>query len=283
MASNTGMAATTPPPTVGTVGAPRGGVRTPRFQPHRLSHLIGARQIGGEVQRAQADPGAFALRGQPTADPMEFQRRQFEGPGRVDPDEDFRRQQAALIQGLQQPGPSVAEQQLQQGLEAQQRQALSLAASQRGVNPGLALRQAQQAQTQAGLGVQQQMGQLRAQEEAQRQGLLAQTLAGARGQDLETAGMGVQMRGQDIQAALQTQQMADQMTQFYEAQGLSRDEAQLQASMALAELESRNIMEQQRLASEIARANVQSQQQTQAGLLGLGGQLIGQGLGLAFG
>src|SRR4051794_32712915 len=51
----------------------------------------------------------------------------------------------ALSQGQ---GPSVAQAQMQQGLDEANAQALGLAASQHGINPGLAARLAAQAQSQ---------------------------------------------------------------------------------------------------------------------------------------
>jgi hypothetical protein len=107
-----------------------------------------------------------------------------------------------------QGGPSAAEKQMQAGLDTQSRQALSLARSQRGVSPGMALRQAQQAQGQAGAQMNQQAGIMRAQEQQ------------AAGQAYQQAiGQGMSQEMAMNQARLAQQQIQDAWSQFGLASG----------------------------------------------------------------
>jgi hypothetical protein len=99
--------------------------------------------------------------------------------------------QNQLVQALQAQaqgqGPSVAGAQYQQSIQNNANQANALAASQRGVNSGLALRQALEAQNQgnAQASAQAQIG--RQQEQLNAQGMLGNTLQGMRGQSLGAA------------------------------------------------------------------------------------------------
>ncbi len=103
-----------------------------------------------------------------------------------------REQQSALAAALAQQaagqGPSVAQAQLQGALDANQQQALSLAAGARG-NTALAQRNAMLAGSQANLQAGTQMAALRAQEQLSAQQQLAGVLGQQRGMDLEGRGM----------------------------------------------------------------------------------------------
>ena len=108
--------------------------------------------------------------------------------------------------GDQPAGPSVAEQQLKQGMQQRQSAAMSLLGG-AGMNPALARRSALMAQESAMGDFNQQAGLLRAQEEAQRrgeqmqaQGMYGQLLGGVRGQNQ-------QMSEADRQALMQLEQM----------------------------------------------------------------------------
>ncbi len=95
--------------------------------------------------------------------------------------------------------PSVAELQLRRGLNQATAQQYAMANSARGYDPALAQRgAANNAALIAGQG-NEAAALLRASESAQIRGELATALGMTRGQDLEGGGLGVQMRGQDIQ------------------------------------------------------------------------------------
>ncbi len=81
-------------------------------------------------------------------------------------------------------GPSAAQLQMQQGLDTANANAMGMAAANRGVSPGLAARQAQQAQAQNNMQFNQQAGINRAQEQLG----AAQTLGGLFGSQRQSAG-----------------------------------------------------------------------------------------------
>lgn len=129
--------------------------------------------------------------------------------GAFDPNEQEQQLTQALLARAQgRGGPSVAEQQMQQGLEQQVSQAQGMAAAQRGMSPALAARQAQLAAAQAGAQMNQQAGILRAQEamgaeqlaqqgiQSQRQGRMAREQL-ASGQNIA----GQQLTGQGYEAS----------------------------------------------------------------------------------
>ena len=161
--------------------------------------------------------------------------------------EELRRRQLELINALQaqQSGaaPSVAQQQLQMGQENAFKQALALQASQRGrVNPFLAQRQLQTGFAQGQSNLNQQLGLLRAQEQAGVNQTLAQALGQARSQDIGFA--------QGNQAG------------------------QLQA-MGLA---SGDENERRRIQAMIQEANAQRQNNFLGGLISAGGAIASQGI-----
>ncbi len=115
-------------------------------------------------------------------------------------------------------GPSLAELQLTGATDRNAAQAASLVASQRGLNPGAGARMALNAQTDANQAAVGQAAILRAQEQQGAQALLAQTLSGQRGQDLQTSQQGAglfatgsslagTLRGQDLQNQQETQRI----------------------------------------------------------------------------
>lgn len=117
--------------------------------------------------------------------------------------EQFRQMQMQNAQGLMaqaqgQGGPSPAELQMRAGLDRQVSAANAMAASQRGVSPGMAMKMAMDAQNQAGLQTNQNAAVLRAQEQQQAQNALGQILTGARGQDI---GFAAQQAGFDQDTA----------------------------------------------------------------------------------
>lgn len=86
----------------------------------------------------------------------------------------------ALIQRSQGNAPSVAEMQMQQGLNQAQQQAMGTAAAQRGINPALAAHLAQQQQAGISQNAVQQTGMMRAQEQMANDQLLQQGLQSQR-------------------------------------------------------------------------------------------------------
>jgi len=171
----------------------------------------------------------------------------------------YGQQQSALAQGLQQRaqqnqlgsmlmdqargnGPSVAQLQLQQGLQQSSANALGNVAGMRDVSPAMRARMA--ADSQAGMAQQtnQAASQLRAQEMLAARGMLDQHLAGVRGQDLSTAqmmgqqGMGLQgmqsslgqnLFGQNLQAQQQAQALGAGLMNQGRAQDMSQQQMDL--------------------------------------------------------
>jgi len=140
----------------------------------------------------------------------------------------FRQGQAGLVSQLQgqvagTAGPSIAEMQLQRGQEANIQAQMAQAASARGANAGLTQRNLAQQLAQGGQAVNADAGFLRAQEQQAAQQTLAQTLGGARGQDVQVA-----------QADIQAQQQQEAIVQQYLQMGMSLDAAQFQANQDLA-------------------------------------------------
>lgn len=121
-------------------------------------------------------------------------------------------------------GTSVAQLQLQQGLQGNLANTVAAANSMRG--PGAAAGAGQLMATRANAG-QQMAGQaalLRAEEVTQAQGLLGQVAAQGRGMDLDTA-------SQNLQAQQETQRQKDAMAIQLRAQGFSEAEAQMMADI----------------------------------------------------
>jgi len=226
------------------------------------------------------DPEAFRFNESTGANPRAFLQRGYSGPQiGAGQQGDTRAQQQAMLASLQSraagTAPSAAEMQLQQGLEAQQRQALSAAAGARGANPALALKMAQEQQTAAGLGVNQQAAQLRAQEQAQAESQLAGALSGIRGQDIAAREQDIALRGQDIDSDMRQQQLNQQMTEYYESLGLSREEAALQARIRLQELNQESAMTTQAQEAAMARANIEGAARVRAAMYGAAGEVLG--------
>lgn len=139
---------------------------------------------------------------------------------------------------LGQSGPSAAEMQLQSGMDTQSAQALSLAKSARGMSPGMAMRQAQQAQGQMAAQTNQQAGIMRAQEtqaagQAYQQALQAgmsqeQAANQARlaQQQIQDAWLGVGLQGGQAEARY------NQLTQL-QIEAMNRGDTQEAARLSL--------------------------------------------------
>lgn len=150
------------------------------------------------------------------------------------PQAEMRARQTAFLDQLNAQlrgeGPSVAEQQMKRGLDANLAQAASLASVQRGVSGGLAQRQLGQQRAAASQQAAADASMLRAQEQLNAGGLMSQTLAGVRGQDLSLADAQAQLeqgaRGANM-AALNQYGLAQ--AGFNQQTGLANQQAQLAA------------------------------------------------------
>jgi len=163
-------------------------------------------------------------------------------------------------------GPSAAELQMKAGLgEAQAgARAQSVGVS----NPALAARLAAGAQANMAMQTNQQTGILRAQEQAQATGQAADLYTQQRGQNLQT--------GQaNLEAAIQQQQQRDQMVQYYTSQGLTREQAQMQAGMDLERLRGEQFQAGNATAAQLAIAQAQMRQQSQGGAMSAIGGALG--------
>lgn len=194
---------------------------------------------------------------------------------------EFRGGQADFMGELQRramgQGPSVAQLQLQQGLDQNIAAAKAMQAG--SSNPALAQRSAVNAMAQAQGAANQQMAQLRASEMMQAGNQYMGALGQARGQDqslaLANAGFQQGANQQNLGAQMQQQQMNDQMTQYYISQGFSEDQARQKAAMELEQMRGTQALEVQRINADIAKTN----QQAQAKNTQLGPQLVGTILG----
>lgn len=136
-------------------------------------------------------------------------------------------------------GPSLAQGQLRTATDRINAQAAGLAASQRGMSPALAARQALQAQAANNQSAAGQSAMIRSQEQLAATGMLGQALAGQRAGSLQQAGLG-------SQGFLGTQQLAQQ-TAAQNAQ---------------------NAMEAQRINADISMGNSGTAKSTQGNALG---------------
>lgn len=144
---------------------------------------------------AKADQAAGYARGMATAAGHQ-QAPQMQQSG-------FRGGQEDLISALQQRasgagGPSPAEMQMRRALEIMNAQALGAARSATGMAPGLAMRNAQEAQMRNSQAIAAQSAIMRSQEQQQAQQMLASVLQGARAQDqgLGQANIGATLQNQ---------------------------------------------------------------------------------------
>ncbi len=128
----------------------------------------------------------------------------------------LRDQQQQLIGQLQQQasgqGPSIAAMQAQSAGEAAAKQAQGLMAAQRGLNPALGAYMAGQQLADAGQQTARAAAEARLAEMQQARGLLGQTLAGARGQDLDVGQL--QQQGAQWNAGAQNQMQSQQNQQI---------------------------------------------------------------------
>jgi len=163
-------------------------------------------------------------------------------------------------------GPSVAETQMRSGLD--QNIAAMRANAAGSNNPALAAKLAAEGINNANLQTNQQLGTLRAGEQTAAQQTLAQQLAATRGQDLSAAST-------NLQTNMQQKTLNDNMVQFYTSQGMTLQQAQLQASIALQQMNSDQATSANTLAADIANQNTQTAQQSKSGLISTAGSVVG--------
>lgn len=194
----------------------------------------------------------------------------------------FRAGQTNLINALQATangtgGPSPADLQLRQGLDAQIAAQRAQAASATGLSPGAASRLAANNIAGAQQATNAQAGIQRAGEQMQAQQTLGQLLSGARGQDIGTAQFNAGQTNQvglaNQQATLQGQAQLDSMTQYYVSQGLSLDQADAQARQQLEALKAGNYNAAQGLNAGVAQGNAQANAGVIGGLFQAGATL----------
>lgn len=141
--------------------------------------------------------------------------------------------QTGLIQQLQAAargeGPSAAQQMMQQAQDRNTQQAMALAASQRGPGAAAAGYNAQANTAMANQQAASDAAVLRAQEQNQAMGLLAQVTGQARGQDIG-------ITSADMQSRLQSQAQRDAAVQRYLQMGMDMAKAQQQADMDMEKL-----------------------------------------------
>lgn len=156
---------------------------------------------------------------------------------------------SVMDQAMGRGGPSVAEQQLQQGLDAGMRGVQSNVASMRGVNPMMAAKMA--ADQSAGLTAQtnQQAGILRAQEQLAARGQAAGMMQGIRGQDFND------YRTQ-LGANMDQRRMNDAMTQGMYGWGATHDLNNQRMQLELARMQ----QQQQRFYDLTAQSQAQGNQ-----------------------
>jgi len=200
-----------------------------RFRPYDYNAEAFAPTPGGQMWGTEAQRGYAGTSG-------------MFGQG-YEQSQDWYRQQQELADMLRaraegRGGPSLAELQMQRGLDATRAQMASAAASAEGVSPAIAMRNAmQQGATigQQGVG---QMAQLRAQEQLGAQQALGQLLGQARGQELQGQGL------------------AGQLMQGFMQQGMSYEQAQQQAQMALEQMRGQQHMGMAQLKSQEEQARL---------------------------
>lgn len=161
-------------------------------------------------------------------------------------------------------GPSVAEQQMNRGLNQNMSQAMAMMAAQRGQNAGGSMRQIANQRAMMGQQGVADAGVMRAQEQMGAENTLGQLLAGMRGQDIGVASGNAQL-------GMQQRQMNDDMTKYYMAQGLNLAQAQQQAAMDLERLR----VQQNIGANQIQAQSYENARKGNSDLLSMVGSFVG--------
>ena len=259
-----------------TFGGGGGGTDIPRMSPQEIRDLIAGSSVA--MSRAHAaghrfDPGLqFGQFFDPGVENLPVFEAQLLDPTSlervaVSPASQFAARQAALVEGLEARAagkvPSIAEMQLAQERDRQIAAQMAAVAGTSGRASPLVQRQLMQQRAQAGQEMGRQAAIMRAQEQLASQQLLGQTLAGARGQDIERSGLeltAAQANQAQALAVAQAQQKARQETMLAEQAMRERARAadlKTQQTQQLAELEARQ--RQAALEGELARAELAAQ------------------------
>lgn len=187
-------------------------------------------------------------------------------------------QQQALIQALQQraagQGMSAAEIMMRGQGQRISSDAYSNAAGARGMSSALASRMAGQQSNQAQLMNAQQMGALRANEQAQAESTLGGVLQGVRGQDQGWAALQQQAASTNLGAEMQQRQLNDQYTSYFMSLGMSADQAQMAAAIEIQKQQAEEHIRQQELEVAVAQGNAGQLQQEKGANAGFVGSLL---------
>lgn len=214
----------------------------------------------------------------------------------------FRNNQQQVIQALNDmlsgKTTSLAQQQLKAGQDANMRAALALREG--STNPGLAMRQAQDALTNSNLQTNQQAAQLRAQEVAQAQGLLSNVAGQGRSEDIGLAGQQAGLtqqinmanagslnqrqaeEAQNLQNYLLANQKNTQVNQSlkndminkYINAGMSMEEAQLKADADYNSMMAQQQNQQNQLNEDVSKQNADIEGKNKNSIVGLLGGLF---------
>lgn len=210
-------------------------------------------------------------------------------PGAAPTNDPFRAQQLAAVSQLQQQangtGISVAQNQLQQGQQANIAATMAALASQRGQANPLAQRQAMQSMGDTNAQTNQQAATARLQEQLQAQGLLGTMASQGRAGDVATQQTALQGAGLDLQAqqatadntikaqqaTAQIQQAHDDLLAKYAAMGMDAQKANQQADIQIKSLQQQGVLGIGALQMQSGAA----QNQLLGQALGAGGTLAG--------
>lgn len=184
------------------------------------------------VQGATINPNATAQGDKTTAMGLGMTRTFTDASGQARRDQSAQTQR--LTNAAEGNAPSVAENQLRSGLAQGMQNSLAMAASSRGSGSGAVLAQRQAANNNAALGARTnaQAAQLRAGEMAQARGDLTNQLAGVRGQDIQTAGLGTNVAGIGVQQAGIGAQLGTANAGFQQQANLANQQTQLATGTA---------------------------------------------------
>lgn len=210
----------------------------PNFFQQAGDFIFGNGSNPGLLGTGQYDPGNVALGGVDERE-AERRRRQAEVDARTAPTLDttqanqFRDQQMALAGDLlaasRGEGPSVAQEQLRQGTQANLAASVAAANSIRGPGAAAGAGQLLAARANAGQQMASDAALLRANEVTQARGLLGQVAGQGRGMDLDTAQA-------NLQSQQETQRQRDALTLQFMQMGMDEANAQLQADLELARI-----------------------------------------------
>lgn len=203
------------------------------------------------------------------------------------PQDQFRQEQMGLVGMLRDQangvGPSLAQSQLEMGADRGMKQALSLQASARGVNPAVAAKNAANAQAQIAQGAAGDAARLRLEEQLGARAALAGVVGQGRSQDIglatDQAGLNQQTaltnqsidqqtQATNLAAGIQQQQQRDDLVREYLTLGMSMDQARQQAEIQQRQFEAGLLAQQEAARHGIASQNGAQQTQLAGAVIG---------------